>query len=157
MGIPFEELSGHKAHLRMFYDRLAARSEVRQGRHPWYALSRYGADYADEFKKPKIIYPDIAKRCEFSFEEIGYYIGNTTYFIPEGSLYLLAVLNTRVTEFFYGQISAAIRGGFVRFFSQYLAKVPIPDAPPAERAAIEKLVGRLLALRGQGPEVAGQS
>lgn len=59
----------------------------------------------------------------------------------------LGILNTSLTEFFYRQISATIRGGFVRFFSQYLKQIPIPDAPRTARQAIEKLVRRLLALR----------
>jgi len=36
----------------------------------------------------------------------------------------------------------------------YLKNIPIPDAPPAERRAIERLVRRLLALRGEGEEAA---
>jgi hypothetical protein len=36
----------------------------------------------------------------------------------------------------------------------YLKNIPIPGAPPAERRAIERLVRRLLALRGEGEEAA---
>jgi adenine-specific DNA-methyltransferase len=36
----------------------------------------------------------------------------------------------------------------------YSKNIPIPAAPPAERQAIERLVRRLLALRGEGEEAA---
>lgn len=62
-----------------------------------------------EFERPKIVYPDIASRCEFACDGDGRYSSNT---IPN------------------------------------LGQVSIPDAPPTERQAIERLVRRLLALQG---------
>ena len=37
---------------------------------------------------------------------------------------------------------------------EVVCQFPIPAAPPADQRAIERLVRRLLALRGEGPEVA---
>ena len=47
-----------------------------------------------------------------------------------------------------------IQQDYLRFFTSYLSQIPIPDATPAQRAAIEVLVRKLLDAEGQGPQVA---
>ena len=133
---------------------LKQRPEVRGGRHPWYAMSRYAAEYAEEFEKPKIVYPDIAKSPPFAYDASGAYGVNTIYILPTDELYLLGVLNSSVVEFFYNQISSTIRGDYLRFIAMYMEQVPIPQATPAQCAAIESLVRKLLDAEGQGPQVA---
>ena len=141
-------------HLKQYRETLASRPEVKEGRFPWYVLSRYAAQYVKDFEKPKIIYPDIAKRCEFAFDEQGFYGGNTIYFISLDDLALLGMLNSQVVEFLYRQTSAMIQQDYLRFFTPYTDKIPVPDVTPAQRAAIESLVRKLLDAKGQGPQVA---
>jgi hypothetical protein len=136
-------------HLRQYEARLKKRSD--QGKF-WWELRP--CEYYAEFSKPKIIYPDIAKEPEFAYDTTGAYGGNTTYILPTNELYLLGVLNSSVVEFFYNQISSTIRGDYLRFIATYMEQVPIPDAAPAQRAAIEALVRKLLDAEGQGPQVA---
>ena len=121
--------------------------------HPWYELQQPQTGIYENFEKPKIIYPDIAKRCEFAFDDQGYFGGNTIYFIPVDDLALLGILNSSVVEFFYGHISAMIQQDYLRFFTQYLEQVPIPKPTKPQREAIEALVRKLLDAEGQGPQV----
>jgi hypothetical protein len=90
----------------------------------------------------------------FAYDSQGFYGGNTLYFVSLDDPTALGVLNSSAVEFFYKSISSQIRGDFLRFFTQFVAQVPIPAAPADERAAIERLVRRLLALRGAGDEAA---
>jgi hypothetical protein len=134
---------------------------VREGRHPWYALSRYGADYIHEFEKPKIIYPDIASHPKFSYDaKTHYYVGNTMFALPIDDLYLLGILNSQVTHYFLDRISVQIRGGYYRFFVQYVEQIPIPALAPAQhnkiaakaRACLDAAQGnaaRVTALEGE--------
>ena len=123
------------------------------GNYEWYEVQDT-TDYYAEFEKPKIVYPDIAKEPEFAYDATGAYGGNTMYILPTDELYLLGVLNSSVVEFFYNQISSTIRGDYLRFIATYMEQVPIPDATPVQRAAIETLVRKLLDAEGQGPQVA---
>jgi hypothetical protein len=135
-------------HLSQYKDRLRERWD--QGKF-WWELR--ACTYYTKFVKPKILYPDIAKKCEFAFDEHGFLSGNTTYFVPVSDLALLGMLNSQVVDFFYRHISAMIQQDYLRFFTQYLEQVPIPTPTEAQREAIEALVRKLLDAEGQGPQV----
>jgi hypothetical protein len=136
----------HK-HLSQYEERLEKRWD--QGKY-WWELR--ACAYYNQFTKPKIIYPDIAQRCEFAFDERGYLSGNTTYFLPTDDLSLLGFLNSSVVEFYYRHITTMIQQDYLRFFTQYLEQVPIPTPTEAQRDAIETLVRQLLDVEGEGPQ-----
>lgn len=53
--------------------------------------------YLNEFKKPKIVYPEITKYLPFVYDDNGYYMNNKTFFITGGNLkYLVAFLNSSI-------------------------------------------------------------
>lgn len=91
-----------REYLTQFKDRLmpGGPNGRKPGSYKWYEIQD-SIDYYAEFEKPKIVYPDIAKRCEFTFDKQGFYGGNTIYFIPLAKLALLGILNSQTTEFFY--------------------------------------------------------
>jgi hypothetical protein len=44
------------------------------------------------------------------------------------------------------------RGGYLRFFDQYVQQIPIPNSSPVEREAISSLVQKCLEAKGEGCE-----
>ena len=141
-------------HLKRYQSRLALRPEVKEGRFPWYALSRYAAQYAGEFDRPKIIYPHFNVDTNFAYDKTGALSNDKTYIVPQASLHLLGILNTRVVEFFLRQVCPSVQRGYMEFRTIYIKQIPIPHATGAQRAAIEALAHKLLDAEGQGPEVA---
>ena len=152
-GLPIKKYPAIYAQLKEFEERLKARSEVKQGRVPWYALSRYASDYWQEFEKFKIVYPDIAVSPQFAYDESGAYGGNTMYIVPTKEIWLLGLLNSKAVFWFYTKTSTQIRGGFVRFIAQYVSQIPIPIIKPAQKALISKLVNQILAAKHTDPDV----
>jgi hypothetical protein len=150
--LPIEEYPAIYTHLKKFEGKLKRRPEVKQGRVPWYALSRYASDYWEEFEQPKIVYPDIAQGTEFSFDDGGYFLGNTSYLLPTKEMWLLGLLNSKAIFWFYTKTSTQIRGGFVRFIAQYVSQIPIPSIKPAQKASISKLVNQILAAKRTDPD-----
>jgi len=152
-GLTINRYPAVKKYLAQFKTRLmpGAKGGRKPGNYQWYEIQDT-IDYYAEFEKPKIVYPDIAKQCEFAYDDQGLYSGNTVYFIPSGDLLLLGALNSRAMEFLYNHISAMIQQDYMRFFSSYLGQVPIPKASPAKRAAVESLVRKLVMAGGQGPQ-----
>jgi hypothetical protein len=73
----------------------------------------------------------------------GFYGLNTTYSIALEDWYLLAVLNSSVSNEYLRGTCAALgdeeEGGRLRFFGQYLETLPIPDAPSSERERVAGL------------------
>ena len=162
-GIRIDDYPCVKAHLDQWHTELEPKPHNwpankkwpgrKPGSYKWYEIQDEIAYYAT-FDRPKIVFPDIAVDSRFAFDVTGSYLGNTTYFIPTDDLYLLGVLNSSAVMGFYVELSAQVRGGYLRFFTQYVEQIPIPDAPPADRTAIASLVQKCLDAKGQGPEVA---
>jgi hypothetical protein len=127
------------AHLQPY----AAKAEKRYDKGEyWWELR--ACDYYEEFEKPKIILPDISVQGNFAFDETGgYFSSNTTYIISINDKFLLGVLNSTLMTFYYKNSFATYRGGYLRFFTQYLEKLPIRTIDfnnPSEKAIHDKLV-----------------
>ena len=145
-------------HLKSFEE--AAKKRQDQGDY-WWELR--ACDYYDEFKKPKIIYPDIAKESRVAFDTTGLYFNNTIYFIPLNDLYLLALLNSKLIFTYFKRIAAVLgdadRSGRLRWFRQDVMKLPIRRIDfenLAEQLAhdeIVRLVEKMLALQKERQSV----
>ena len=62
----------------------------------------------------------------------GHYTANTTYFLPSADPCLLAILNSFLMTYFYKASYAVFRGGYLRFFEQYLRELPIATCSDAK-------------------------
>ena len=130
---------------KQFRDALIKRSD--QGKYFWELRS---CAYWSAFDGPKIVYPDIYEHPSYASDESGIYLTNTCYFIPTAEKWMTALLNSSVIEWFYGNISNRIRGGYLRSFSDYMTQIPIPPATEIEQAALELLTHCLTELKGEG-------
>lgn len=151
-GVDIERYPAIQTYLEQFREQLEQRAT--SAHHTWYELQQPQSGIYAEFEKPKIVWPDIAKQCEFGFDDQNLYPDCTLFIVPEADLYLLGILNSTVVEWFYRHVSPMIQQDFLRFKRAYLRQIPIPNAFPAQRAAIEPLVRNLLDAKGQGPQVA---
>jgi type I restriction-modification system DNA methylase subunit len=145
-------------HLFQFEDKASKRLD--KGNY-WWELR--ACDYYDEFEKPKIIYPDIAKESRVSFDDKGLYFSNTVYFIPSNDLYLLAVLNSKLIFSYYKRIASVLgdpdKGGRLRWFRQDVLKLPIRRIDfdnPSDKSIHDEviiLVKKILALQKERQSV----
>jgi adenine-specific DNA-methyltransferase len=133
--------------MRQYREQLVQRCD--QGKYFWELRA---CVYWHEFEQPKIIYPDIYEHQSFVFDNSGFFSVNTTYFIPNAKMWMVALLNATVTEWFYGQISNRIRGGYLRAFSESMKQIPIPAATLAQQSEIEKRVEKILAQKKETPD-----
>jgi len=121
------------------------------GSYQWYEIQD-SVDYFQEFGKPKIVYPDIAKESRFTIDHNGIYFGNTVYFIPSNDLYLLGILNSRLIWEYYKTIASVLgdanKGGRLRWFTQDVLNLPIPppDLNPSLADRLRQLVNQMLDL-----------
>lgn len=109
----------------------------------------------------KILVPDIAERASFALDEQGKYAFTSGYGITlrddvaELSKYVLGLLNSRLLDFYLKSISTTIRGGFFRYFTQFIEKLPVRRirfSEPDDKARHDKmasLVKRILDLHQQ--------
>lgn len=96
------------------------------GSYKWYELQDT-IDYYSEFKKPKIIYPNICKRNEFTFDESHNYTNQKCFIIGSDDKYLLAILNSKIFYFLFQMKLPKLRGGFFEPSYVFLKDFPIAN------------------------------
>jgi len=150
-GVPIVKYPAIERHLRPFKNKL----ERRATNQAWYELQQPQRNYTGFMDGEKLIFPDIATMPRFALDRDGHYGSNTTYFIPGNDLYLLGILNSRVANFYFTRICAALEGpggSYLRFFGQYLRGMSIctidfdDPADVARHDQMVALVERMLAL-----------
>ena len=121
-GVNIDDYPSVKKHLDGYRQKL----EKRAGKQKWFELQSLPAKDAP-FNTPKIMYPDIAIRTQAVIDRQGLYSLNTVYNIGVADQFLLAILNSQLFHYYFSKITNSIRGGYLRFFSQYIEKFPIAE------------------------------
>ena len=123
---------------------LEEREEGRFSGDGWYAYGRL--QNVDLMLLPKILVPDIANFASFAFDEAGEFAFASGYGITlkadvkESPAYLLGLLNSRLLDYYLKQVSTTMRGGYFRYFTQFIEQLPIKRIDPKNKreAKLEK-------------------
>ena len=111
-------------------------------------------EYADprnyeQFETLKLLTPDISTRNNFVLDANGYYCLNVIYAINSDTKkvnpkHLLGILNSKLLEFYFKHISPFISGGYYRYITQYLERLPIRiPKTPAEETISKDVIGNV--------------
>ncbi|NTV47919.1 MAG: restriction endonuclease subunit R, partial [Chlorobiales bacterium] len=150
-GIDIEEYPAIKEHLLQFKEQLMPKPKNwngkfwkgrKEGSYKWFEIQD-SIDYYPEFEKPKIIYPNICKQPEFTFDENLLYTNQKCFIIPIPDKYLIGVLNSKVTMFLFQIILPKLRGDFFEPSYVYFKDFPIRKldlTKKQEKAVHDKLV-----------------
>jgi len=110
------------------------------------------------FERKKIITPDISTRNNFTYDEKEYYPLNTCYIISlkeekareygdkEERCYLnflLGMLNSKVLEFYFKQISTFVQGRYYRYIKEYLEQIPIKEVTDENKYLAEETISKV--------------
>lgn len=134
---------------------LENRPEVKQGRFPWYALSRYGADYWQLFEQPKLVYQVIQFLPQYAFDSSGLYGNDKTYFLPTADLWLLGCLNSPLMWWHNWRFFGHMKDEALNPANFLMENLPIAPPTDAIRAEVEPLVSRLIELTKTNQEAYG--
>ena len=119
----------------------------------WWELR--ACDYYEEFEKPKIIYPNICKKPEHTYDGTGLYTNQKCFIISLPDKYLLGVLNSSVTFFLFRSVLPKLRGDFYEPSYVYFKDFPIRTINFSDAADVARhermvaLVEQMLALHRQ--------
>ncbi len=136
--IDINNYSAIKEHLDQFYPQLEKRTD--KGATPY---NLRNCAYLKEFEKDKIIYPDIGT-LGFCYDDKKMYFNNTVYFLNTDSKYILSILNSKVTNYWYLQISSSLGNGGSRGFKIFVEQIPIPKITETEQQPFIELVDEIL-------------
>jgi len=118
----------------------------------WYAFPDTGISH-DVFAKPKIIFTENAGEAGCTLDPSGHYCPDTCRIISTSSLYLLGILNSRLTGFFLRQTLPQVRGDRRKLHGHQCENIPVfvPDFEDPDDTrrhdALEALVQQMLTLQ----------
>lgn len=82
------------------------------------------------------------------------YLTNSAYFLTGKNLkYILAILNSRISDYYFFQITAKIAGGRKRYTKQYVGQVRIPILSSKQQKQFVKLVEKILKTKEQNSQM----
>jgi type II restriction/modification system DNA methylase subunit YeeA len=103
-----------------FESKLKIRSD--KGQY-WWELR--ACAYMEDFEKNKLVWAETSSGCQFCMIPEGIYLNKTTFMIPSSDLALLAILNSKVVEFYLSAKVSKVRGGYFSMSKVYVENVPI--------------------------------
>ncbi len=153
-GIDISRYPSVEKHLKPFRSFKNNKGEIagldhRATQQEWFELQQPQMAYREWFDKPKIVYPEIGLNARFAMDESGFTINNKAFFLPLADWFVLGVLNSGPVWSWITQTLSPLRGGYWEFRSQYLEKLPIPDASPDDRQFVGNIAKRTQSLYGQ--------
>ena len=133
-----------KEHLEKFKNELSKRPEVKDNKYPWYAMSRYGSGYSDDFKKNKIFWAGMSNANNFLYSSSEIYINDKGFLLTGESLkYILALLNSKLCFYYYKFDGIRLATGW-EFKKFKVEEIPIPKIDEESQKPFIKLVDEIL-------------
>ncbi|DAB39647.1 MAG TPA: hypothetical protein CFH81_05295 [Sulfurovum sp. UBA12169] len=122
--IDIENYPAIKEHLDNYYEKIVKRYD--KGKTPY---NLRNCAYLSDFEKPKIVWGEISDKPNFAYEESNLY-GNDKIFIMTGEKpkYLLAILNSKLSEWYFSKISVTTGQGTILWKKYKLELLPIAIA-----------------------------
>lgn len=144
-------------HLKNNIDKIQSRPYFVKSQKKWYEL--WNQRDLDNFNRKKIITPELSERNRFALADENVFYGDTVCGIVINDNYvhrieykfLLAVLNSKLIEWYYKKTTVPKAGGFFIYKVMFLKNVPIKVLSIASQQKIITLVDQILATKKKDP------
>jgi adenine-specific DNA-methyltransferase len=155
-GFDIEKYPAIKNHLYLYYEQLRPRNNKeitgrKPGTYKWFEIQDNVAYYED-FEKGKIVWGNLALKSQFSYVNKGFYINAPSAFIATENFYLLAILNSKLGDYYIKQLGISRNGGYVEFKPMFVEKLPIPVISKEEQEPFIKLVNEIINYQQKGED-----
>jgi hypothetical protein len=117
----------------------------------WYETQDAIAYWRD-FEKPKIVWGEISDKPKFAYDDSGYYAEATTFIMTGEKLkYLLAILNSKLSEWYFLQIGTTTGMGTNRWKKYKIELLPIKVVSSEVENQLEMLVNKIIERKSENP------
>ena len=115
-------------HMLQYKEPLSKRNKAETGiRYEWYAMQRWGAKYWEDFSKPKIVWGNLNLKPSYAIVEDNSFINAPSPMIVPASRYLLAILNSKLADYFIRQLGVTRNGGYFEYKPMFIEQLPVPQ------------------------------
>ena len=97
-------------------------------------------NYWDDFYKQKIVWGNLSLSAQFAMAEEGVFINAPSSMIVPGSKYLLAILNSKLSDFYIRSLGVTRNGGYFEYKPMFIDKLPVPILSMKEQEPFKELV-----------------
>ena len=110
-----------KRHLDAHWEKIVSRSDM--GDTPYNLRS---CAYMDDFSKPKIVWGNLSLNAAFAKAPAGMFINAPCVMITPFSDDLLAVLNSKLGDWYIRQLGVTRNGGYFEYKPMFVEQLPVP-------------------------------
>ena len=132
--IHIEDYPSIKQHLDYYWDKIESR--VDKGDSPY---NLRNCAYVDEFSKPKIVWGNLNTGGSYAMAPENMFINAPACMIVPGSQYLLAMLNSKVADYYIRNLGVVRNGGFFEYKPMFVEQIPVPLPREEVVASIEEV------------------
>jgi len=147
-GIDIKEFPSIKKHLSNFKRQLEPSVGRKPGSYNWYEIQDNTA-YYPEFEKEKIIWGLTADKWAFAYDNQNHYLPSNGYILTSKEIpikYLLALMNCKVMEFYFGFIGIMTAGGAFTLKHETVAEFPIKLIDKKGEERLIEIIDKILTL-----------
>ena len=96
----------------------------------------------EDFSKPKIVWGNLNLTPNYALVENNSFINAPSSMIVPASKYLLAILNSKIADFYIKLLGVTRNGGYFEYKPMFIEQLPIPQLKieNKELAQIERLI-----------------
>ena len=143
--IRIEEYPAIKTHLDTYFAKLAKRAD--KGDTPY---NLRNCAYMDDFSKQKIVWGNLCLSAQYAMVEPDMYINAPSPMIVPGEWYMLAILNSKLADWYIRGLGVTRNGGYFEYKPMFVDKLPVPKLPPEQQAVLNALAKEVQMKRTAG-------
>ena len=106
--------------------------------------------YWNDFFEQKIVWGNLCLSAQFTLVDDGYFINAPSTMIVPGNKYILAVLNSRLGDWYIRQLGVTRNGGYFEYKPMFVEQLPVPQISMDEQTEFINLVDKVLLAKMQG-------
>jgi adenine-specific DNA-methyltransferase len=145
--INIDDYPAIKEHLNIYYSKLSKRAD--KGDTPY---NLRNCVYMNDFYEQKIVWGNLCLSAQFTLADEGYFINAPSPMIVPGNKYVLAVLNSRLGDWYIRQLGVTRNGGYFEYKPMFVEQLPVPSLPESEQSEYIALVDKVILAKNSGED-----
>ena len=120
--VDVNEYPAIKAHLDQYWDKISTRAD--KGDTPY---NLRNCAYMEDFYKPKIVWGNLNLTASYAMIQDNSFINAPSPMIVPASKFLLAVLNSKLADYYIRHLGVTRNGGYFEYKPMFVEKLPVPQ------------------------------
>ena len=121
--VDVNEYPAVKAHLDQYWDKISTRAD--KGDTPY---NLRNCAYMEDFYKPKIVWGNLNLTASYAMIQDNSFINAPSPMIVPASKFLLAVLNSKLADYYIRHLGVTRNGGYFEYKPMFVEKLPVPQS-----------------------------